>query len=50
VAETKSEGQELRGSEELKIKCGTEHFKELEGVVYKRVSSVADLNRRADKV
>jgi len=48
VAETKSEGQELRGSEELKIKCGTEHFKKLEDVVYQRVSSVADLSRGAD--
>src|SRR5690606_20314204 len=28
VAETKSAGQELRGSEKLKIKCGTEHFRE----------------------
>ncbi|MBI5039388.1 MAG: hypothetical protein HZC13_06490 [Nitrospirae bacterium] len=48
VAETKSEGQELRGSEELKIRCGTEHFKKFEDVIYKRVSSVANLNRRAD--
>ena len=45
VAETKSEGQELRGSEELKIRCGTEHFKKFEGVIYQRVSSVADLSR-----
>src|SRR3972149_5385015 len=44
VAETKSAGQELRGSEELKIKCGAEHFKKFEDVVYKRVSSVSELN------
>ena len=44
VAETKSAGQELRGSEELKIRCGKEHFKKFEGVVYKRVSSVAELD------
>ena len=44
VAETKGEGQELRGSEKLKIKCGTEHFKKFEDVVYKRVSSVSELN------
>lgn len=43
VAETKSGGQELRGSEKLKIKCGTEHFKKFEDVVYKRVSSVSEL-------
>lgn len=44
VAETKGEGQELRGSEKLKIKCGAEHFKKFEDVVYKRVSSVTELN------
>ena len=36
VAETKGEGQELRGSEKLKIKCGIEHFKKFEDVVYKK--------------
>ena len=46
VAETKGEGQELRGSEKLKIKCGAEHFKKFEDVVYKRVSSVSELNGR----
>ena len=46
VAETKGEGQELRGSEKLKIKCGEEHFKKFEDVVYKRVSSVSELNGR----
>lgn len=44
VAETKSVGQELRGSEKLKIACGMEHFKNFEDVIYKRVSSVTDLN------
>lgn len=45
VAETKGEGQELRGSEKMKIKCGTEHFKKFEDVVYKRVSKVSELNQ-----
>ena len=45
VAETKGKGQELRGSEKLKIKCGTEHFKKFEDVVYKRVASVTELNK-----
>ncbi|HEY5535052.1 MAG TPA: DEAD/DEAH box helicase, partial [Ignavibacteria bacterium] len=44
VAETKSEGQELRGSEKLKIECGKAHFKSFDDVVFKRVSSVTDLN------
>ncbi len=44
VAETKSTGQELRGSEKLKIKCGRAHFKNFEDVVYKKVSSVSELN------
>ena len=44
VAETKSAGQELRGSEKLKIDCGTAHFKNFEDVVYKRVSSVSELS------
>src|SRR3989338_5742923 len=35
VAETKGERQELRGSEKLKIKCGTEHFKKFEDVKFK---------------
>lgn len=43
VAETKSEGQELRGSEKLKIECGKAHFENFDDVVYKRVSSVTDL-------
>ncbi|OGU99197.1 MAG: DEAD/DEAH box helicase, partial [Ignavibacteria bacterium RIFOXYC2_FULL_35_16] len=44
VAETKSAGQELRGSEKLKIECGTAHFKNFEDIVYKRVSSVSELS------
>jgi type III restriction enzyme len=44
VAETKSSGQELRGSEKLKIECGKAHFRNFEDIVYKRVSSVTDLN------
>ncbi|GBU25070.1 hypothetical protein R83H12_01709 [Fibrobacteria bacterium R8-3-H12] len=43
VAETKSAGQELRGSEEMKIKCGKAHFEEFEGVAYRRVSCVREL-------
>ena len=45
VAETKSAGQELRGSEKLKIKCGKEHFKEFDDVVYKRVATVSELTK-----
>lgn len=45
VAETKSAGQELRGSEKLKIKCGKEHFKEFDDVVYKRVATVSELSK-----
>ncbi|HNN99207.1 MAG TPA: DEAD/DEAH box helicase family protein [Chitinophagaceae bacterium] len=44
VAETKSDGQELRGSEFLKIKCGKAHFNNFDNVVYKKVTSVRDLN------
>ena len=43
VAETKSAGEELRGSAKMKIKCGTEHFKNFEDVIYKRVSMVSEL-------
>jgi type III restriction enzyme len=43
IAETKSEDQELRGSERMKIKCGEEHFRKFEDIVYKRVSSVSEL-------
>ncbi len=44
VAETKSDGQELRESEKLKIECGRKHFAEFSDVVYKKVSSVNELN------
>lgn len=44
VAETKGEGQELLKSEKQKIKCGTEHFKQFDEVVYKQVSSVRGLS------
>ena len=44
VAETKSRGQELRRSEKLKIKCGEAHFAKFEEIIYKRVSSVSELN------
>ncbi len=45
VAETKSEGQELRDSEKMKIKCGTEHFKQFKDVKFKGpISSVSELN------
>ncbi|MCX6318493.1 MAG: DEAD/DEAH box helicase family protein [Bacteroidetes bacterium] len=45
VSETKSAGQELRGSEKLKIKCGSEHFKQFKDIVYKQVSSVSELGK-----
>jgi type III restriction enzyme len=45
VAETKSSGQELRGSENLKIKCGKKHFEEFKDIIYKQVSSVSELNK-----
>ena len=44
VAETKSEGQELRKSEEQKIKCGKAHFKEFENIEYRQVAKVSDLD------
>jgi len=43
VAETKGEG-EIRRSEELKITCGTEHFKKFDDVAFKRVNKVQDIN------
>jgi type III restriction enzyme len=45
VAETKSIGQELRGSEKLKIACGVAHFENFKDVKYMRVSSVSDLSQ-----
>lgn len=47
VAETKGKGQELRGSEKLKIKCGEAHFAKFAGIHYKRVSSVSELKSYA---
>jgi type III restriction enzyme len=44
VAETKSAGQELRGSEAMKIKCCEAHFEEFKDVKFKKVSKVTDLN------
>ena len=44
VAETKSAGQELRISEDRKIKCGQAHFREFEDVYYKKASCVSDLD------
>ncbi|NOR46009.1 MAG: DEAD/DEAH box helicase, partial [Candidatus Delongbacteria bacterium] len=44
VAETKSEGQELRTSEKRKIKCGHAHFNEFENVEYKQITTVSDLD------
>lgn len=44
VAETKSAGQELKPSEMGKIKCGYAHFKEFDGVKYKQVATVAELD------
>jgi len=41
VAEIKSTGQELRGSEEMKIKCGKAHFEKLDHVA---VSRIGELN------
>ena len=46
VAETKSIGQELRGSEKLKIACGMAHFENFDDVIYKRVSTVSDLSQK----
>ncbi|PIV18724.1 MAG: DEAD/DEAH box helicase, partial [Elusimicrobia bacterium CG03_land_8_20_14_0_80_50_18] len=44
VAETKSAGQELKVSEQQKIKCGRAHFNEFEDVEYRRVSAVEELD------
>jgi len=43
VAETKSKGQELRPSEQMKIHCGEMHFREGSDVEYRCVSSVSEL-------
>ena len=44
VAETKSTGQELKTSEERKIKCGYAHFNEFEDVKYRQVATVGELD------
>ena len=44
VAETKSEGQELKTSEKRKIKCGYAHFKEFDDVKYRQVATVGELD------
>ena len=44
VAETKSEGQQLRKSETQKIKCGKAHFNEFENVKYRQVTTVEELD------
>ncbi len=44
VAETKSEGQELKTSEKRKIKCGHAHFKEFDDVEYRQVATVGELD------
>lgn len=44
VAETKSEDQELRPSEQMKIDCGKAHFKQFDDVTFKGpISSVSEL-------
>ena len=45
VAETKSEGQQLRKSEAQRIRCGKAHFREFEDVAFRGpVSRVSDLD------
>jgi len=44
VAETKSAGQELKTSEQRKIKCGMAHFNEFDDVIYKQVATVSELD------
>ena len=44
VAETKSANQELKTSEKRKIKCGKAHFDEFEGVEYRQIAKVSDLD------
>ena len=44
VAETKSAGQELRPSEKNKIKFGQAHYKRLENVEFRQISSVKELD------
>jgi len=45
VAETKSEGQQLRKSEEQRIQCGKAHFREFGDVTFRgSISTVSDLD------
>jgi type III restriction enzyme len=44
VAETKGKDQELRPSEEYKIKCGKAHFNEFEEVKFRQVTKLSDLD------
>jgi len=44
VAETKGKDQELRPSEEYKIKCGKAHFNEFEEVKFRQVVKLSDLD------
>ena len=44
VAETKGKDQELRYSEEYKIKCGKAHFNEFEEVKFRQVVKLSDLD------
>lgn len=44
VAETKSTGQELRASEKNKIECGKMHYKQMQSVEFRQVSSVKELD------
>ncbi len=51
VAETKSYGQELRPSEEMKIKCGKQHFETIKSdesgpLYFGPVSEMADVIRQ----
>ncbi len=44
VAETKSEGQELRGSEQMKIHCGKKHFEKFDSVKFQApVTKVSEI-------
>lgn len=48
IAETKSRGQELRSSEEMKIEFGKKHCEQLDDVKFKKVSSVEELDLDTD--
>jgi len=44
VAETKAANQELKISEQRKIKCGEAHFSKFKDVEYRQVAKVSDLD------